>query len=101
MYTAVPEFIGLAQLLFRVIDCVEIYILLPRYCTLRLIITLFQDLHCARTHKEVLCLRLSTPKQFSDRFERIDPVTDNFGDGDQWRTEQQAPDAPQPAEEQQ
>src|SRR3954462_7852507 len=40
-------------------------------------------------------------EQFAGWFERLDAVADHLGDREQGRTEQQARDAPQPAEEQQ
>lgn len=40
-------------------------------------------------------------EQFARRFERLDAIKYRLGDGGQRRTEQQAPDTPQPAEKQQ
>jgi hypothetical protein len=44
--------------------------------------------------KWILYSYLLTPQQLADRFERFDAITNHLGDGDQWCTEQQAPNTP-------
>ena len=38
--------------------------------------------------------QLLASQQFTGRFERLDAIADDFGDGDERRAEQQAPGAP-------
>src|SRR5687768_12836052 len=51
--------------------------------------------------QSVCALGHTGSEQLAGGLQRFDPVEDHLGDGDQRRAEEQPPDAPQPAEEEQ